>query len=196
VYTGPGSRLDPAANKTVNPGQSITVPGRIQYLSSSYLNLAQQKVRYLDLQLSYDKTTDTLGRFRFSTTWTYLDYYGFVSTAGNPMFDYTGTDGYPKWRGQTVLAWNRNEWAASLISNFADKYAKIAVDGFDVARHYTFGASVSYDLPIMDNATVTLYVDNILDRDPPLYYDGIGYDGSMISRPQGRFYYITLKKGF
>jgi outer membrane receptor protein involved in Fe transport len=39
-------------------------------------------------------------------------------------------------------------------------------------------------------------MDNLLDQDPPLYYNAVGYDQSYVGRPQGRFGYVTLKKEF
>jgi len=48
----------------------------------------------------------------------------------------------------------------------------------------------------MDNTRVTIGVDNLFDKQPPLYYDSIGYESGYVSRPMGRFLYVSLRKTF
>jgi outer membrane receptor protein involved in Fe transport len=39
-------------------------------------------------------------------------------------------------------------------------------------------------------------VDNLMDKAPPLYYDSIGYESGYVSRPMGRFFYMSVRKSF
>ena len=43
---------------------------------------------------------------------------------------------------------------------------------------------------------MTVGVDNALDKAPNLYYSSVGYDQSYVSRPAGRFFYVSLRKTF
>ena len=57
VLSGPNNATTPVA-----PGQTVTVPGRIQYILDSVVNLAFQKVEGYDFEVNYRKrTTDKDG---------------------------------------------------------------------------------------------------------------------------------------
>ena len=202
VYTGPGTRGTPGSTKTVAPGQSITVPGRILSIADASVNLAFQRVRYYDFGLRYNKKTVSFGRFSLRSSLTYTNEYAFSKDLSVPLFNYVDTDGYPRFRLQSSVAWERKQWGASLTHNYIPSYGKPGLDGFDGYRtdnYQTFGASVSYAipaLPYIGGAKVTLGVDNLFDKAPPLYFNGVGYDQSMIGRPQGRFFVLSVQKKF
>ncbi len=200
VYVGPGARTDAAANKVVEPGASITVPGRILSISDSYVNLAMQRIRYWDFGLRYDKTTVNYGRFSLRSSMTYTDEFVFTRDLTAALVNYAGLDGYPPpYRVQSSLAWERKQWGAGVSHNYTPAYGSIDLDGYRIDRYHTFGAYVSYafrDVRYLSGTRLTVGVDNIFDAEPPLYYDGVGYDQSKVSRPQGRFFYAALNKRF
>ena len=115
------------------------------------------------------------------------------------LVNYAGRDGYPSYRLQSSVAWERKQWSASISHNYVPAYGSIDLDGYRVDRYHTFGASVSYafrDVRYLSGTRVTIGVDNAFDAEPPLYYDGVGYDQSMVARPQGRFFYGAVNKRF
>jgi outer membrane receptor protein involved in Fe transport len=74
-------------------------------------------------------------------------------------------------------------------------------DGYEVSRYYTFGGSVSYALPaasFIGNMRITLGVDNILNRQPPIDFSGgaVGYNQSLVGRPGGRFGFMAVRKSY
>jgi outer membrane receptor protein involved in Fe transport len=194
VLTGPNNTVTPVA-----PGQTVTVPGRIQYISDSVVNLAFQKIQGYDFEVNYRKRTTDFGQFSLRSNATYLKFYGFTRTV-NPA-NLAGRDGYPRVRVQSSVLWTRTEHSAGLTNNYIGPYSDINRDGYEVDSYYTFNAFYGWDIPAglipyAENTRVTVGVDNALDKEPPLYYDGIGYESGFVSRPAGRFFYISVRKTF
>lgn len=199
VYTGPGARLSPGADKIVAPGQSITVPGQILSLSDTTVNLALQRDRYYDFVVRYTKRTNEYGVYAFSSTATYTESYAFTRTPGLPLPNFVDRDGFPRYRIQSNVTWSRKALTAAITNNYLPAYGDIDLDSFRTRSHSLWNAQVSYQFPaggILDRTKITIGMDNIFDNDPPLYLDSVGYDNSLVGRPQGRFGYVTLKKEF
>jgi iron complex outermembrane recepter protein len=203
VYTGPGAYSTATGSTTVKivqPGQSITVPGRIRYLSDTSVNLAFQRVKGWDFGVRYEKKTNTLGRFVARASASYLEEYTFSRTPGAALPNFIDRDGYPRYRIQSAVGWSYKEWQANLGYNYTAAYGDYDLDGFRVKAYDVWNANVSYQVPAgvkwMEGVIVTLGLDNVLDEDPDLYYDGVGYDSSTVGRPQGRFGYLSLRKEF
>lgn len=199
VYTGPGARLSPGADRVVAPGQSITVPGQILSLSDTTVNLALQRVRYYDFVVRYTKRTNEYGVYAFSSTATLTESYAFTRTPGQPLPNFVDRDGFPRYRIQSSLGWSRKALSASITNNYLPAYGDVDLDGIRTTTHSLWNAQVSYQFPaggILDRTRVTIGMDNVFDNDPPLYLDSVGYDQSLVGRPQGRFGYVTLKKEF
>ena len=196
VLSGPNGTFTAVA-----PGQTVTVPGRIQSILAATLNLALQKVEGYDFELNYKKRTAAYGQFSMRNTLTYTKFYGFSSTAGAPLVNQVGHDGYPRVKFQSSLGWEMKEFSAGVSGNYTSHYGDVNYDGYEVDPYYTVGAYFGYEIPAgistwLENTRVTVGVDNALDKLPPLYYNGVGYDQSQIGRPVGRFWYIGVKKTF
>ena len=194
VLSGPNGAVSPVA-----PGQTVTVPGRIRYISDSVVNLAFQKVEGYDFELNYRKRTTDFGQFSLRSNATYLKFYGFTRTV-NPA-NLAGRDGFPRTRLQTSLLWTRKEHSAGITNNHIASYSDINRDGYEVDAYYTYNAFYGWDIPAglspyLNNTRVTIGIDNMFDREPPLYYDSIGYESGYVSRPMGRFLYMSVRKSF
>jgi len=200
VYTGPGPRSDAAANRVVQPGQTITVPGRIRSLSDTTVNLAYQKVVGWDFGVRYDKRTTSMGRFAFRSTATYITSYGFRRLATSALPNSVDRIGLPRFRVQTSLGWSYKEWTANVGHNYIHSQGSVLDDGYTLRAYDTFNTNVSYQVPagvkMLEGVVVTLGLDNALDEKPDLFYDGVGYQASLIGRPQGRFGYLSIRKEF
>lgn len=196
VLSGPNG-----ATTAVAPGQTVTVPGRIQSILDRVVNLAYQKVEGYDFEVIYSKRTTNFGRFNSRNTATYTKFYGFTRTPSVAPANLAGRDGYPRWRLSSSLDWELKQHRAGLSYNFINRYGDFNRDGYEVARYYTVGAYYGYDLPTgisdwLNNTRVTVGVDNAFDKEPPLYYNGVGYDQGYIARPAGRFFYVGITKRF
>lgn len=200
VYRGPGPRSDAAANVVVAPGQSITVPGRIRSLSDTTINLATQKVSGYDFGIKYDKKTTSMGRFVFRSTATYIKQYGFTRTPGGVIPNNVDRIGLPRFRVQTTLGWSYKEWQANLGHNYINRQGDYVLDGYTLRAYDTWSSNVSYQVPAgvkwLEGSVITVGMDNILDEKPDLFFDGVGYQASLIGRPQGRFGYLSIRKEF
>ncbi|MEI6106202.1 MAG: TonB-dependent receptor [Opitutae bacterium] len=196
VLTGPNG-----AKTAIAPGQSTTVPGRIQSILNAVLNLAHQKVEGYDFEINYKKRSATLGQFSVRNTLTYTKFYGYSSTPGAALDNQVGRDGYPRIKYQGAVDWALKEYTAGAAFNYTARYGDINYNGYVVDAYYTVGAYFGYEIPAginkwLDKTRLTVGVDNLLDRQPPLYYNAVGYDQSQIGRPVGRFFYAALKKTF
>ena len=83
--------------------------------------------------------------------------------------------------------------------NYIPSYGDYVRDGFEVDPYYTVNANYGYDFPaglfpLLNNTRVSIGVDNALGKAPPLHRNSVGYDQSFIGRPQGRFFFIALRK--
>jgi outer membrane receptor protein involved in Fe transport len=196
VLSGPNG-----ATTAVAPGQTVTVPGRIQSILDRVQNLALQRVEALDYELNYRKRTVNYGQFSFRSTASYLKFYGSTRTPAAGLNSVVGRDGYPRYRIQSSLLWARKEWTLGATHNYTHRYGNFASNGYEVGRYYTVGLFAAYDIPTLsfdwlNNTRLTFGVDNLLDKEPPLYYNAVGYDQSFIGRPVGRFFSVGLRKTF
>lgn len=199
ILSGPNNTTTPVA-----PGQTVTVPGRIQYIRDSYVNLAQQIVKYSDYGIRYSKRTVDFGRFVATSNWTYLEYYASRRQTILALNNVAGRPVLPRWRGQSSLGWQRKDFGANLSWTYIHRYGDMNRDGYEVKRYSTFGASVSYRFDaetlggMLKNTRINVGVDNLFDRNPPLSYNGggVGFDQGVISRPQGRFGFMNLRRAF
>ena len=186
----------------VTPGQTVTVPGRIQSISDSVVNLAYQRVEGYDMELNYRKRTVDYGQFSFRSTTTYFKFVGSTTNLATPTLNSIGRSGLPRYRVQSSLAWARKEWGAGLNHNFANRNGLFSANGgVEIARYYTVGGFLTYDIPTgtadwLNNTRLSLGVDNLLDKEPPLFPDGVGYQQGFVGRPAGRFWSVGMRKAF
>ncbi|MBI5768504.1 MAG: TonB-dependent receptor [Verrucomicrobia bacterium] len=197
VLSGPNGAVTPVA-----PGQTVTVPGRIQAILDRVQNLAYQRVEAIDYELNYRKRTAEYGQFSWRSNVSYLVFYGSTRTpATTGAANVVGRDGYPRYRIQNSLLWTRKEWLAGATHNFINHYGNFTTQGYEVGRYYTIGGFIAYDIPAssvdwLNNTRLTLGVDNLFNKEPPLYYNAVGYDQSFVARPVGRFFSIGLRKTY
>ena len=190
------------ATTAVAPGQTVTVPGRIQFISDSVVNLAYQRVEGYDMELNYRKRTVDYGQFSFRTSTTYFKFYGSTRDVTVATLNSIGRSGLPRYRIQSSLAWARKEWGAGLNHNFVNRNGLFSANGgTEIARYYTLGGFATYEFPTgrfewLNNARLSLSVDNLLDKEPPLFPDAVGYQQGFIGRPAGRFFSIGLRKTY
>ena len=186
------------ATRAVRPGETVTVPGRILYITDSAVNLAQQMVRYYDYGLRYRLRTAEYGSFSFSSSWTYMAFYATRRFQNDAVVQRPGRD-LPRYRGQSSVFWQWKSWGANLSSTYIHRYRSLRLDGWEVGRYYTYGSSVSYGFDKrsrLGDVRITLGVDNMFGKEPPLDNYSVGYNQGLVGRPGGRFGYLSVRRAF
>ena len=181
------------------PGQSYIVPGRIRYIQDRVVNLARQKVEGYDFEINYARQSPSYGRFSFRAAATYLSFFDY--SPDEELTNQLGRSGLPWVRMQASLVWNRQEWTAGLVQNYNGRYGNFERDGFAVDAYLATGIFVGYDIPAgrirwVENTRLSFGLDNAFGAKPPLFNDSVGYDQRFISRPDGRFWFVGLRRAY
>ncbi len=183
--------------RAVRPGETVTVPGRIRFITDSAVNLSQQLVRFYDYGLRYRVRTANYGSFNVTSTWTYYGFYSTRRFQNDAVVSSVGRS-LPRYRAQSSIAWQRRTWGASLGMSYIHRYRNLTRDGWEVGRYYTFSGTTSYAFPkttrFIGDTRLTLGLENILDRAPPLDNFAVGYNQGLVGRPGGRFAYLSVRK--
>ncbi len=115
-------------------------------------------------------------------------------------------DGYLEYKFTASLGWSYRNLDLYLMGHYTSGFADINSDFeltkidsrmlWDMQAAYTFFADRA---EWFANTTVSFGIENLFDTDPPAafayYQNGIGYPGA-IYEPDGRRYYLSLKKSF
>ena len=105
----------------------------------------------------------------------------------------------PGYRSQTSVAGKKRTWGANLNLNYIHRYRDFRRDGWEVGRYSMLASSVSDGFAKtseLGDLRVTLGLENILDRDPPLDNPNVGYNQGLVGRPGGRFGYLSERRAF
>lgn len=180
----------------LQPGASITVPGRILYILNAAINLADQIVRYDDYGVRFDLPTAQHGRFALTSNWTYYEYYAYRRFTTDAYVSGVGR-WIPRNRARSALTWQRGPWGANAGMDYTHRQGDMTLDNFEVARHYTFSAGASYNFrrrSVLGETRLSVGVENLFDRDPPLARFSTGYLQGLVGRPGGRFVFISFRR--
>lgn len=191
VLSGPGGLTTPIA-----PGQTATVPGRIVMIQDTALNLSNQVVRYVDYGLQLDREVPRLGRWLARTTWTYYAEHGVQRQTGEGYLS-SEERALPRYRGQGSLQWSRGPWNTNIGFVYIHRTWDITRDFIETGRYTTYSAGIGYRFKSsrwLRDVDLSLGIDNLFDRDPPLDTFTNGYNQTLISRPAGRFGFIAVKR--
>lgn len=172
----------------------------VAILSNQYVNVARQKIRGIDLS----------GSYRFALSDGELTVRGSASrlassqqtTEGQPTFDLAGMIFNPaKYKSRLGAVWSRGGFSASGFVNYASGVTSTLVAGSreEIGSFTTIDTTLLYDVSpsasALSSVQVALSVDNLLDRDPPLYtvtslanppYDSTNYSAI------GRFWSVSV----
>lgn len=193
--------------------------GQISYISLPTVNLGQTWTRGIDSSVQYRFDTDHYGKFTASVNATYMARYDVDPVPGDPSVATVHCAGsfcpaygeFPRWRGLGSLNWSRGAWSASWTLRYvgrtkvgsADPSQSYSADeGIDGLVHkigaYAYNnLSASYKFNNY-HTTLSLGVDNIADKQPPMFYqwgsnsntDAYTYD--LI----GRYYWMRATVSF
>lgn len=195
VLTGPAGQTT-----LVQPGQTTTVPGPISMILNSAANLSNQTVHYWDYGLRYRLPTDRFGNFTLASNWTYYSYYSYQFLPEDEPHTHVGRD-LPRYRGQSSLNWERNRWSSYVSMLYIHRHRDVdpAIDGWEVGRYYTFTVGLNYLFAPdswLRGMTLSLGVENLLDRVPSADKSPMGYEQTFVGRPAGRFWFAGFRQAF
>lgn len=175
--------------------------GRITTVFATNLNLASYKTRGIDFEASYQLPLDRVGAslpgsLRFRALATYVD--KLVINDGVNTYDRAGDVGdnatftTPKWRGTGSITYQGDDVNVDLRMRYVgggvyNSLQPIANNKVDSRTYFDLGAQFN----VAEAFTMTLTVNNMFDRDPPLTsYSSAIYD------VMGRYFQAGVKLRF
>ena len=202
------------ANAVALSGNIIrNADGTIDYVQAGWINAAGNKVRGADIGLRANGLLDEGIKWSANLDGTYMNSFKFAEIAGQPYKELVGNfytrDLYLRWKHNASVRLAKGDWSALLSQSYGTGYKdqlpnagrSTPPSGFnpDVDSHTTWGLSGTYTG--FKNTTMTVGVQNLLDRDPPFTAHnvdevvGAGWDPRAAS-PRGRSYSFQLKYKF
>ena len=184
----------------------------IAYVTAGWINAAGAKTRGADLSLRGEGKVDGFS-WNANLDGTYTQSFKFAEIEGQEYKEYVGNfytrDLYLRWKHNASLSVGRGDWSAMLIQNYSSGYNDQLPNGgkgtpppgFDphVKSYTKYDLSATYSG--FKNTTITLGIQNLLDKDPPFTAHnvdevvGAGWD-PRVADPRGRSLNILLKYKF
>ena len=200
-------------------GTAVTAPGQLSadlngdtYVTDHLVNIANVKLRGVDLKAEYHHGTPTAGRIDASLAVSYYQSYTYQLLPSLPAVQTVGlvTDGngtLPRWQSYATAAWSRGRWRTNLnwqhIPGVGDPLGDGSVkkpfvtkdyDAFDVAAAYT----ISLHRGGLKRVVLQAGVNNVFNRMPP--YSGGSFSTNNADTgtysPIGRLMYLEGKFEF
>jgi iron complex outermembrane receptor protein len=167
-------------------------------------NVALRNTEYVDIAMTYDLPTKTLGRFVFSAEATrYLDQTS-TSEIGGTEYSFLGFfDGevcFPKWKGRLMTRWDMKDYSVALTGNYMGSVIDYTGAREQLEQDWTVDLQLGYKLPFGSrrfSSTLTIGARNVLDNPPPT--SGGAFSSNYAERsydPRGRFLYVKLEQSF
>ncbi|QEE24406.1 TonB-dependent receptor [Rhodanobacter glycinis] len=193
--------------------------GQISYIALPTVNLGNTSTKGVDSSVQYSFKTERYGKFTASLNGTYMARYDVEPVPGDPSVATVHCAGsfcpaygeFPRWRALGTLNWSRGDWSATWTLRYvgrtkvgsADLSQGYSADGVIGGVVHKIGAyaynnlSANYKFSKY-HTTLSLGVDNIADKQPPMFYqwgsnsntDAYTYD--LI----GRYYWMRATVSF
>ncbi|MFN8694998.1 MAG: TonB-dependent receptor plug domain-containing protein [Burkholderiales bacterium] len=97
-------------------------PGAILFVSTSFANLGETRVKGVDLDLRHRISLGSMGRMTLNAVLThYTDQRG-SGAPGAPLISYSGFRNAPEWRGQFRGTWEVGSWTHTGAMNFVGPF--------------------------------------------------------------------------
>lgn len=170
----------------------------IAYIDQPTENLGELRTRGLDFNLAWRSAPSTMGRFTANLDGTFVDKYSYQREKNGQFISAVGrySDNAPifRWQHSATLGWSMGDWGATLGQRYKSGYDDQG--GATKVKAYTlWDMSVSWSG--IKNLAVTVAVNNLLDKDPPVSGQTTtfqrGYD-PRFTDPLGRS--VMLRAGY
>ncbi|MBW8190913.1 TonB-dependent receptor [Neiella marina] len=171
--------------------------GKILEATTPQVNGNKFETSGLDLTLNYHGLATSFGEFGSNLDLTYVLNYDDEEYYDGPVNDKIGRNGLPEMRFTWKVDWEMNNHSAYISAQYIDSQAETEdPETYEQIGHLgsqtTWDASYSYATPW--NATATMGVRNLTDRDPILD-SNLQYDSDLYSI-YGRTYFATYTQKF
>ena len=191
--------------------------GSIADLLSAGLNIGSTIIEGYDMTVGYRMPETAWGKFSIIWDSTYFTRYENDDDGDNLVGEYFDRDNHWRIRSNLNLRWELGDWGASWFTRFYSKQDESCLglpssqwsflcssptrrDEDGPAPENRIGSTTYHDANLFWkspwNATVTLGVNNILDKDPPRAADTFANSFDPQYEIPGRFYYLRYTKRF
>lgn len=194
--------------------------GTINYVAEPTVNLGTLATRGVDFNLSYRLNETAWGRFAAGLNGTYLERYDVLPDTTDPstvtirnggMYTYAYGN-FPRWRALGTLSWSLDDWSASWRTRYigktrigsSDLEQGLSADTDEAGVVRNIGAFVYHNVQVGYtvapwHTTFELGVDNLTNKQAPLYYANNGGNGNTDVATYdvlGRFYWARMSVKF
>jgi iron complex outermembrane receptor protein len=188
--------------------------GSIQTITDTTTNIGGADTAGLDISAGYRLKAGAAGNFRLGVDLTWLQKYDEIQASGRVV---KGKGNYdlgvrPEWRASASVLWNLAGFGAGVNARYIGGFLEcpdfncnaslddpsMEVPSRDVSANMTADLFGSYDVtsPI-GKTTLTVGVNNVLDQDPSVIYDGFWGDSDATGYDfLGRFFYLRLTQAY
>ena len=199
--------------------------GSINSLISAGVNFGEATVEGYDMTVNYRLPETSWGRFSFSWDTSYLADYRLGDVNDNLVGEYLPEDNHWRIRSNLLVRWELGDWGATWATRYFSRqeeacpfyyndygFGELCSDvilglgedgGVDVVQGGSFNkipSAVYHDVSVYTklpwNARVTLGVNNVLDRDPPIAYSAFANTFDPQYEVPGRFLYLQYNQKF
>jgi iron complex outermembrane receptor protein len=183
------------------------VSPNVVFVTDSRINIAGQKLKALDVSITYDFPKSEFGNFNVSTSGTFFIDYQFQALPTQSYYEYAGhvttiAEGQgtiPGMKWFTALNWSRDRWSATLNNTYISSVVDIGAGGIifasstslkrvPVPSYMSWDTSVSHtfknlSLPpgkkVLSSLKLTVGVNNLADKMPPPAPQAYGSDAGV-----------------
>lgn len=178
------------------------IPGVLVEVLSTYQNLSLREVEGVDFSANYRTPSWEMGRFNLNAAYAYTTSIRSIDAAGN-VSDLLRANGNPRVKATASLGWTRGSWSAAVSQRYTGDYmglTTITVAGvpWRVDSYQVTNAQVGYTFRTgaLKDVRLRVGVNNVFDRDPPLYPSSSGGYDSFYADPRGRAPYVDVSYKF
>jgi iron complex outermembrane receptor protein len=210
----------PSGPEVTGPGQLSTANPTSIFVQVPLINLTSQADKGFDATLDYVVTTQSAGRFKFSSTATvwnsYLvqeipteNYYQYAGTASGGGSSSQGT--IPRWRTYTTLGWKKGALEAQIGHTYIPSVVDIGAGGSAASAPTHVGDYEQFDFVAGSDlgktgaakwggkAELRFGINNVFNRMPPVAsnaFPATNADVGDYNGPIGRLYFVEVKYGY
>ncbi len=171
--------------------------GNISSVLSPFNNVAEQRMWGFDLSSSFKWDFEQFGQLLLKAGANYLGSFQQSPAPGEAFEELSGRDGYPRWRSQGTVVWQKSDYEASVTVNYIDGYERLDSDS-KIASWTTFDIQAVWQPSFLPGNTLKLGVDNLFNKAPPEdpNFEGWPFFNRALHNPRGRFLYVRYQYQF
>ncbi len=168
--------------------------GAIVEVAAPFRNVAEQKLRGVDLQTSVSFDLKRYGSLTLNAVAAYLDQFERRPAAGQDFEDLVGNDGVVEWRLRSGAEWAAGDVSVGVTAHYVDGYDRPAADD-SIASWTRFDGRLSWSPAFLKGGVITGGVDNLFDRAPPAdpFLEGWPFTNRALHDNRGRFAFVEYR---